>query len=173
MADILFTDSAADSAPLTISSGAKEVYSCGPRLGPSQWGRYTVDFADLATFITVAGTGKLTWSGELLLTGTRPSPRRSWLWLLVGAMAPDANGDGAILFQGVQFRAPVPSPLHNPDDPFWLADCQPSCPELRAGFSPSQGALLAVSKYDTFLYEYEFALQPWIYVSQRRQLVTR
>lgn len=41
--------------------------------------------------------GMLTWRGDLLIARPRASPRRAWLYLLVGAMS--VEGDGVILFQ--------------------------------------------------------------------------
>jgi hypothetical protein len=54
-----------------------------------------VDFGDLGVVVFVFGS--LRWAGDLRLTGLRPSPRRSWLFMMPGAL--DNAGNGTIQFE--------------------------------------------------------------------------
>ncbi|KAG2431643.1 hypothetical protein HYH02_013220 [Chlamydomonas schloesseri] len=139
-------------------NGTKEVYACHPNPGS----RYVIDFGDLGQVVFVFGT--LTWRGSLLMTNPRASPRRSWLYLLIGALSVET--DGVIQFTGVEVRSNVSSPFTNAGDPFWATQCGSLCDS----FIPDRAAYRNVSYYDAFIYEYRFYKSDWVAVSQGRNI---
>ncbi|KAG2500502.1 hypothetical protein HYH03_001280 [Edaphochlamys debaryana] len=139
-------------------NGTKEVYACHP----NPTGRYTIDFGNLGQMVFVFGT--LRWRGSLYMTNPRASPRRSWLYLLIGALSVET--DGVIDFQGVEIHSTVPSPFSNADDPFWNVQCGSLCPS----FIPNKNGYRNISYYDAFIYDYRFYKTDWVAVSQGRNI---
>ncbi|KAG2483656.1 hypothetical protein HYH03_017459 [Edaphochlamys debaryana] len=139
-------------------NGTKEVYACHP----NPTGRYTIDFGNLGQVVFVFGT--LRWRGSLHMSNTRASPRRSWLYLLIGALSVET--DGVIDFEGVEIASTVPSPFTNADDPFWTVQCGSLCPS----FIPNKSRYRNVSYYDAFIYDYRFYKTDWVAVSQGRNI---
>ncbi|KXZ44771.1 hypothetical protein GPECTOR_62g886 [Gonium pectorale] len=136
----------------------KEIYACHPEPGQ----RYTINWGDLGQVVFVFGTLRI--RGSLLLTNPRASPRRSWLYLLVGALSVET--DGVILFEGVEIHSNTSSPFTNAADPFWAIQCGPLC----SSFIPSQADYRNISYYDAFIYYYEFMKTDWVAVSQGRNI---
>ncbi|GIL53854.1 hypothetical protein Vafri_9483 [Volvox africanus] len=139
-------------------TGYKEVFACHPVPGE----RYTIDFGNLGQVVFVFG--KMHFRGSLLLTHPKPSPRRSWLYLLIGALSVET--DGIIQFDGVEIRGNTSSPFTNASDPFWnyLVGCGSYC----SGFIPPKGSYVNVSHYDAFIFQYRFNKTAWVAASQNR-----
>ncbi|GLI68305.1 hypothetical protein VaNZ11_012666 [Volvox africanus] len=141
-------------------TGYKEVFACHPVPGE----RYTIDFGNLGQVVFVFG--KMHFRGSLLLTHPKPSPRRSWLYLLIGALSVET--DGIIQFNGVEIRGNTSSPFTNAIDPFWtyINSCSSYC----AGFIPPKGSYINISYYDAFIFQYRFNKTEWVAVSQTRNI---
>ncbi|KAG2453273.1 hypothetical protein HYH02_002596 [Chlamydomonas schloesseri] len=171
-----------------IVTGAKEVFACAPGGGNTSGGsgpgaprRFVVNFGDLGTVVTVRG--QLTWRGALLLTGIRPTPLISgsvlWPMAATAAVRPDTTlnaSTSAVVFQDVELQTLFETPMLSADDPFWARVCaavnnqtnqtaiiqtnqtNASC----AGARPGPGALVHISRYDVFLYDFTFLLDVFI-----------
>lgn len=63
-----------------------EIKACHPKAGQ----RYTIDAGDIGQIIFAFN--ELTITGDLRIVNPRASPRRNWLYLLVGALSVEDNG---------------------------------------------------------------------------------
>ncbi|KAG2443380.1 hypothetical protein HXX76_001740 [Chlamydomonas incerta] len=165
----------------TLVSGVREVFACAPGGGNGTGGaagggsrRYVVNFGDLAPVITVRG--QLTWRGALLLTGLRPTPlvigTLQWPMSTGAAVRPDTSYNATanvVLFQDVELRTPLDTALFSAADIYMTRPCAPATSNQTnqtmqanqttddcAGVRPGPGALLNITRYDVFLYDFTF-----------------
>lgn len=62
------------------------ISACHPKPGA----RYTIDFSNLGQVLFVFG--RLDWRGDMRMVNPHPSPRRNWLYLLIGALSVETDG---------------------------------------------------------------------------------